>query len=149
MGTPFEEVYQMFLSKMSSYQFVDFSDEELEDELEPYLEMAIGQFSLYCYKDIEETDISSGSFDEKLSVLEKDILSDYMIVGYSTMMINDLEGMEQVLNSREYRVYSEANYLDAKSKLRDKMSKTVNLKLSRYNYLSSGSGDMYDKLNHR
>ena len=65
------------------------------------------------------------------------------------MMINDLEGMEQVLNSREYRVYSEANYLDAKSKLRDKMSKTVNLKLSRYNYLSSGSGDTYDKLNHR
>ena len=82
MGTPFEEVYQMFLSKMSSYQFVDFSDEELEDELEPYLEMAIGQFSLYCYKDIEETDISSGSFDEKLSVLEKDILSDYWLFYY-------------------------------------------------------------------
>ena len=59
-----------------------------------------------------------------------------MLSHYISSHVNDLEGMEQVLNSRDYRIYSEANYLGAKAKLREDLSREIDTLLSRYSYAS-------------
>ena len=40
MATPFEEVYQFFLSKVTDYSFVNFPENKLEEEFEKYLRSA-------------------------------------------------------------------------------------------------------------
>lgn len=138
MGTPFEELYKMFLSKIQSYNFYDLDDYELEEELVSWLDEAVNSFSFYCKQDIDSADttVPNGYFNVDLSRQEKQIISDYMVLHYVEMNLNDLEATEQTLNSRDYRMYSEANYLEAKSKLRDRISKKINQQLSRYSYHS-------------
>ena len=138
MGTPFEELYKMFLSKIQSYNFYELDDYELEEELVSWLDEAVNSFSFYCKQDIDSADTTapSGYFNVDLTRQEKQIISDYMVLHYVEMNLNDLEATEQTLNSRDYRMYSEANYLEAKSKLRDRISKKINQQLSRYSYHS-------------
>lgn len=138
MGTPFEELYKMFLSKIQSYNFYELDDYELEEELVSWLDEAVNSFSFYCKQDIDSADttVPSGYFNVDLTRQEKQIISDYMVLHYVEMNLNDLEATEQTLNSRDYRMYSEANYLEAKSKLRDRISKKINQQLSRYSYHS-------------
>lgn len=138
MNTLFEEIYKMFLSKIKSFGYFEMTDVEIEEELVPWLELATASFHLYCEQEIEDADFTdpSGAFNVKLTLLEKQILSEYMLSHYISSHVNDLEGMEQVLNSRDYRIYSEANYLGAKAKLREDLSKEIDILLSRYSYAS-------------
>lgn len=136
MNTLFEEIYKMFLTKIKSFGYFEMTDVELEESLVPWLELAVADFYQYCTQVIDDVDftIPSGSFNVKLTLLEKQILSEYMLVHYISHHVNDLEGMEQVLNSRDYRIYSEANYLEAKAKLKDRVQKDIDIRLSRYSY---------------
>lgn len=136
MNTLFEEIYKMFLTKIKSFGYFEMTDVELEESLIPWLELAVADFYQYCNQVIEDADFTnaSGSFNVKLTLLEKQILSEYMLVHYISHHVNDLEGMEQVLNSRDYRIYSEANYLEAKAKLKDRAQKDIDTRLSRYSY---------------
>ena len=136
MNTLFEDIYKMFLTKIKSFGYFEMTDVELEESLVPWLELAVADFYQYCAQVIDDVDftIPSGSFNVKLTLLENQILSEYMLVHYISHHVNDLEGMEQVLNSRDYRIYSEANYLEAKAKLKDRVQRDIDIRLSRYSY---------------
>lgn len=139
MGTPFSKIYEMFLADVKSYDFYDMTDEELEDELVTLLESAVAYFGMYARNDsLEETDFtdSNGYFDEKLTLLEQKILAKYMTLSYISMHYYNLEETLQVLNSKDYRVYSERNFVDARKMMKESAEKEINRLLSRYSYVA-------------
>lgn len=139
MGTPFAEIYQKFLAKIKTYEFYDLTDKEIEAELQPFLETATSNFMFYCHqKEIRNTDFSSDSYPVNLTLVEKDILAEGMLLAYIDLDLNNLDIYTQTLNSRDYRTYSEANMLNAKLKLQKETRAQLELLLSRYSYHNKG-----------
>mgnify|MGYP001157835708 FL=1 len=142
MGTSFEEIYKLFLAKIKSYELFALTDFELEGELAQWLELAVASFGYHCYQDIVSVDMETGYFDVTLNLQEKNILATYMVYHFVSMHLVNMEANEQVLNSRDYRMYSEANYLEAKSKLRDRVQREITSLKSHYSYFDKGRGKL-------
>lgn len=135
--TPFEKIYKMFLTEVRSYEFFDMSDEQLEAELVELLESAVAYFDMYSQVELSDADftIPDGHFNVELSLIEQKILAHYMLVSHIASHLNNLESSIQVLNSRDYRVYSEANFLSMKQKMKEQAQSELNRLLSRYSYV--------------
>lgn len=132
MGTPFEEIFLDFLMEIRSYSFVTMTDEQIEQELTHWLKRATKKFSRKCIQPIADTDFNAGAFSVELTPLEREILLNYMLLGFMSPYVYDIEALSQKLNSREYRTYSEANFLEAKAKIRDRIDRDLNRNLSHY-----------------
>lgn len=112
MGTPFSDIYSLFLSQIKDYELAQMEDTLLEANLELWLMGAI-PFFRFCRKNLEMFDQVEKKFEEELSVSEKFILAKYMLYSYvSTFLIRE-ENLSQALNSKDYRMYSPANQLKA------------------------------------
>src|SRR6185312_11551999 len=110
MGTPFSDIYELFLSQITDYELTVMTETTLEKNMQMWLVSAIPNF-LNCKKNIQQYDKYLAEFDEELSSTEQFILSKYMVHAYvSTFLIKE-ENLSQALNSKDYRMYSPANQL--------------------------------------
>jgi len=142
MATPYTEIYDFFLSKVTDYSFIDESiyatQEELEKELNKYLRSAIVRFKES--KTSLERDVENNQFIQDLSDEEKEILSLYMIQLYLTPKILSTEKMESRLTDRDYREYSQAKQLEQMRQLKKDMQLELSQLVSVYSYSSGLSG---------
>lgn len=131
MATPYQKVFDMFLSQISDYQLLKITPEELNQNLEMWLEQAIPLFT-FCKQDLD--DRSNGQFNTDLTVNEISILSKCMLLNYlnTKIIIDDL--LKQSLNSTDYRIYSPANQIKSLIALKENINAELNVLMSRYAY---------------
>lgn len=141
MATPYQEVYDFFLSKISDYSFVNLEEEELEAVLETYLKKAITRFKK-CRQDLNDRDDTQKIFNADLTDEEKNILSHLMIVEYLTPQLLVAELLRQTLNTREFRLFSQANHIKEVRGLRDKMNEECDQMIIDYTYSAGGLEDL-------
>ena len=132
MATPFEEVYQFFLSKVTDYSFVNFTENELEEEFEKYLRSASTKF--FSAGTRLEKNLKFKEFERDLTDLELEILSLLMVLEYLNPKIIATENMKQFLATKEYKVYSQANHLSKMLELKNNIKSEVNHLMSQYSY---------------
>lgn len=132
MATPFEEIYDFFLSKVTDYSFASFTDTELEEEFEKYLRSACTKF--FSAKERLERDFTFKEFSNDLTDLEKEILSLLMVIEYLNPKIIATENMKQFLASKEYKIYSQANHLSKMIELRNQYRSEVQHLMTTYSY---------------
>lgn len=137
MATPFQDVYDFFLSKISDYSFINLTEEELEAVLESYLKKAITRFKK-CRQDLNDRDDTLKMFNIDLTDEEKNILSHLMIVEYLTPQLLVAELLRQTLNTREFRLYSQANHIKEVKELRDKINEECEQMMVDYTYSNNG-----------
>lgn len=134
MGTPFEEVYNLFLSQVKMYELAMMNETLLEENMHLWLTGALSYFSHMTTKDLYNREFGLSAFSEELSPQEKVILAKHMTHVYlSTFLITE-QNISQALNSRDYRMYSPANQLKALQELASKISRDANTLMSRYSY---------------
>lgn len=154
MGTPFSEIYELFLSQIKIHDIADVflnlanayesGDQEdiakaerkmqsIEDNMEYWLLSSIGHFG-NCRKDIRNPDVSLGSFNDVLDIEEKNILAKYMVYAYILTHVVTETNLKQSLNSKDYRMYSPAGQLKALENLRDSIYREANSLKSQYSY---------------
>jgi hypothetical protein len=139
MATPFEDVYDFFLSKVTDFSFANFTDDELEDELAQYLRSASVKF--FSAGDVRlQKDFTFKEFTNDLTDLEKEILASLMIVEYLNPKIIATENMKQFLASKEYKIYSQANHLSKMIELRNQIKSEVNHLMTLYSYKDGIAG---------
>lgn len=139
MATPFEDIYDFFLSKVTDFSFANFTDDELKDELEQYLRSASVKF--FSAGDIRlQKDFTFKEFTNDLTDLEKEILASLMIVEYLNPKIIATENMKQFLASKEYKIYSQANHLSKMIELRNQVKAEVNHLMTLYSYKDGIAG---------
>jgi len=132
MATPFEEVYEFFLSKVTDYSFVNFTENELRLEFEKYLRSASIKF--FSAGTRLEKNLTFKEFERDLTDLEIEILSLLMVLEYLNPKIIATENMKQFLATKEYKVYSQANHLSKMLELKNQIKSEVNHLMSQYSY---------------
>ena len=140
MATPFEDVYDFFLAKVTDYSFVDFTQIELEEEFEKYLRSATTKFMSAGEVRLSR-DFTKKEFKNDLSDLEKEIISLLMVIEYLNPKIIATENMKQFLASREYKIYSQANHLSKMVDLKNQIKSESQHLMSMYSY-QNGIGEL-------
>ncbi|HXW03437.1 MAG TPA: hypothetical protein VD651_04160 [Nitrosarchaeum sp.] len=132
MATPFEDIYDSFLAKVTDYSFVSFTEIELEEEFEKYLRFACTKFSSAGNRLLKNHNTKEFNFD--LTDLEIEIISLLMIVEYLNPKIVATENMKQYLATKDYKIYSQANHLSKMIELKNNYRIEANQLMSQYSY---------------
>lgn len=128
--TEFDELYERFLSKIESYEYLRIGKEESEKMFFAFLMTAISKFDYVCRKDLN--DITDTEFNVELDNKEKEILAMYMVLAHIDAKTVVDENFKNFLNSRDYRQYSTANTLRSILELRETITKEVEGLKSQY-----------------
>lgn len=107
MNTPIEDVVELYLAKIENYDYLNYSEEELLEELNPMLKSAISKLftlDLTIDWDMEE-------FNRELSPIEQNIIAYGLVEEFISQKVNSIKVLENHLAMKDYNLYSSANML--------------------------------------
>ena len=112
MPTPYEKIYENLLPKFRSYEIPIMTEEEVKEYLHDYLIPAIARFHV-CRKDLNDRDDVLECFNSELSVMEIEILSNYVLLEYiDSTYVRTPTLLKVNLSSTDFNAFSPANMLD-------------------------------------
>lgn len=119
MATPFESIYKKFLTLIDDYELGLVSDEELNEILFGYLDMARSLHFPQCKKNLELLTESQGvgEFAEDLDSQEQFILALGMKKTWLSSKLNSGDLMKKAIGDRDYKAVQGTGYLKELSKL--------------------------------
>ena len=142
--TPYQDVYDAFLSKILDDEWVNWTEDEMTQDLRKLLEGAIPFFK-FPRVSLERNDIG---FINTLGSEEIEILASYMKVGWLNRAILTWEHVKPMYEERDF---SEANLIDKLNQLLLKKEKcktleslyyrSVNHKPYNYSALAGGQNE--------
>lgn len=130
--TTFDEVYNYFLAKISTNEYITLTDTELEVELQQLLRTSFAE--CVSFKNTS-ADYVLNQFNRDLTDLEMNIISYNMVVHYLSPKINNIELLKQSLSSKDFQMYSQANHLSKLIELKNESLKQFHYWMNRYGYL--------------
>jgi hypothetical protein len=116
MSTPYSEVFNLFLFGIQDYlidEMYSDSTEDFEIYATNFLLLAIPAFS-NCQQDLDDRNDTTRTFNITLTLTEKKILSDLMILAWLRKEVNTILEMRNFLISGDYKAFSAANNLKEK-----------------------------------
>lgn len=133
--TPFTDIYDLFLSSIKDYNLDSLyitSPTDFYNYLQGYLIMSIPDFD-NCVQDLANYSLTPvAQFNLTLSLAEKTILANIMIIKWMSRQINDVTQMNLHLNDTDFKHYSEAQNLTAKVNYRNDLREMVNQDMTKY-----------------
>lgn len=133
MTTPFETIYNRFLSNITDYKLARLDEVTLEENLLLWLNQAIS-FYPNPPKDLRDKDLKMKCFNVELNETEIEAIAKFMIMSYMNTHLMREDYLSQSLNSKDYRIYSPANQLKALRELKDSIKQEANTLVSRNSY---------------
>lgn len=112
MATSFEEIYKKFLFKVKAYELQMLLPEQKKEILQIYLEGAITLFYRKCKVNLQDIDYDLLQFNETISLEEKNILSEYMVVEWLRPQLLSDELLESRLNTKDFTEYSTSKLIE-------------------------------------
>lgn len=134
MPTSFDEIYKRFLAKIADYEMLEYGEATLEEYLLDLLTASIDDFSELCKQDISTVDLSLSMFYVTLTQREKDVLALGMVVHWIRPKVYNSDMLRNVLNTKDYSVYSPANLLEKMTDLLEKTETELDQKMKMYSY---------------
>lgn len=137
MATPYEKLYENLLPKFRSYEIPLMSAEEVKDYLHDFLIPAVSRFHV-CRKDLNNRDDIIQRFNDDLSDIEIEILSNYLLIEYIDSEYIRVPSLLKVqLPSSDFKVFSPANFLDKLVAMHKNYVKENETLLSRYAWMGA------------
>lgn len=137
MYTPYEKIYDNLLPKFRSYEIPLMTVEEVRDYLHDFLIPAISRFHV-CRKDLNDRDDIVQRFNVELSDIEIEILSNYMLVEYiDSAYIRVPSLLKKQMPSSDFKVFSDANFLDKLMSMHKTYKAENETLLSRYAWMGA------------
>lgn len=141
-NTTYEEVYEVFLDKITDYELAAYSESLQKAILLSLLKAACRRFNRICVYDLidsEETSEGEKSFTVELGEEEIDIITELMCAEWLKPFVNDTDNLHNRINTSEFSSVSPANMLTA---IRDTYSLSRQNARSLMNQYSYIHGDM-------
>lgn len=110
-GTPFQEVYDLFLSSITDDMFMELTEEETNQLLEEILLRSLPMFELPRVN-LFDLDREKACFNERLSFEEENIVSKYMICSWMDFQIASVENVRQKYSGSDFKFTSQAAHID-------------------------------------
>lgn len=107
MNTPIEDVIELYLAKIECYDYLEYSEEELIEELKPMLNSTISKLFTLDVSidwDIEE-------FNRELTPIEQNIIAFGLVEEWITQKVNSIKVLKQHMSMKDFNLYSSANML--------------------------------------
>jgi hypothetical protein len=130
-GTTFSEIYDRFMMLVNDYRLVALytsSEVDFETYLQGWLEIAILEF----YNCDQSLAFSSTTFTQTLTTKNQSLLARIMVKYWLTKEVQDVTQMSIHLQDRDFRTFSEAQNLAAKSDHLDKVKEDISQALVEY-----------------
>lgn len=115
MPTEFTEVFQFFLNMISEYSYLEFTDDELNQELTLHMRKSLANF---INKKNIIADYDMEIFNRSLTDLEINIISTGMLSSYLNQKLYASSLLKQSLSSKDYQIFSNANLIAQISQLK-------------------------------
>ena len=118
MGTPFTQVYNRFLGKITDDMYMELTPEDTVRDLRNLLIAAIPEFEfprvdLFDYTIVETENAleEESSFTADLSSEEINILAILMMIGWTQRQVTSIENTRMKYSSSDFKFTSQANHL--------------------------------------
>lgn len=144
MPTPYEKVFDSFLSKIEDDLYPTLPIDEAETDFLKLLNSSIVHFT-FPKVDIFNKDDSMMTFNVDLSLHEIEILSNLMKLEWIKRQINSISLIRQMLGSKDFSFTSQANHLKVLIDLKIQTEKDVEILMTKYSY-SSNRNSLYGGL---
>ena len=133
MPTPFDDIYDLFLVEIKDYKidYLQAWPTEISNYLQGFLMKAIPDFD-NCVQNLEDYNLTNTQFNANLTLTEKSILSNLMVIKWLNKEINDVTQFNLHLNDTDFKHYSEAQNLQQKTSHRDGLREIINQDMTRY-----------------
>lgn len=131
--THYSIIYERLLNKITDYNFIKYSKEELEKELNIKLQSACARFH-NCSKLVNRNNEEQIFLDD-LSDLEIEILTCLLLLEWISPMINNVQILKQALGSKDFQIYSQASHLKELRMLQSSINKDVQYLMTKYSYI--------------
>lgn len=128
--TNLEEIYEMFLSKITDYKLLQLDKEGLEYELFNFFKSARNKF----YRCKNNLDVVGTDIQSDLTGYEIEILVALMLVEHITPRLLSGENMYQSLSDKDFKIYSQANQLRELRLLLNAMEAKAERMMTTYTY---------------
>lgn len=110
--TPYKDIYDRFLSKITDFDIVQLTPEEIYEVASVYLTAAIIEFS-DCKQDLSDVDDDAQEFNVQLTKTEIEILANFMAIEFIlSKYIRTQALLKYTLYSGDFETYSPSNLLD-------------------------------------
>ena len=130
--TTFEEIFKKASYKLKNTEYIEFTEEELKEEFQNYLEEAMGRFDK-CYED-KDIDFILETISPKLTLTEMKITVDLMSLCYIQGLISNItrfgDGVQ--LTTSDYKTFSEANMLQQKQNIFNTLNSMIETQMLEY-----------------
>lgn len=112
-NTSVEEVYDYFFSKITDYDYLKLDSSEIEVELLQNLKVSLAKFTNAKGILLDEEVGSDGRryFNKPLTMLEIEVLANWMVVSWLSPKINSSELTKQYLGTKDYQLYAQSSHL--------------------------------------
>ena len=135
MATPYQTIFDVFINKITDYDFLSLDTADIEEILTKYIKSALVKFKV-CKKDLSDRDDNIKTFNITLTEEEVEILATLMVVEWLSPKINAIELLKQSLSTKDFSMYSQANHLKELRELKKDMRNESKQLLISYGYSS-------------
>lgn len=132
MGTPFSEVDNLFLEKISDDMLLSMRPEDIQVMLDNYRRSAGVRFKL-CSKTSNKDKVKR-EYIEELTDEEQEILANIMVIEWIKPRINSIELLETTMSTKDYQTFSNANHLRSLQALYNGVTAEIDRMIVSYSY---------------
>ena len=141
--TPYKAFIDTFLDKISDYKLLNYEDYLVDELAVGYMKRVCTKFDKICQADLSQQDDNEYAFlSDEIDDEIIDIVTDGMVVEWLRQYVNNSDNLENILNTKDFTMYSSKNLLaEIKSLYQDEQKAFTN-SMREYSY---NHGDLSDR----
>ena len=133
--TPYKAFIVTFLDKISDYKLLNYEDYLVDELAVGYMKRVCTKFDKICQADLSQQDDNEYAFlSDEIDDEIIDIVTDGMVVEWLRQYVNNSDNLENILNTKDFTMYSSKNLLaEIKSLYQDEQKAFTN-SMREYSY---------------
>ncbi len=133
--TPYKAFIDTFLDKISDYKLLNYDDYLVDELAVGYMKRVCTKFDKICQADLSQQDDNEYAFlSDEIDDEIIDIVTDGMVVEWLRQYVNNSDNLENILNTKDFTMYSSKNLLaEIKSLYQDEQKAFTN-SMREYSY---------------
>lgn len=139
MGTPYEKVYDRFLSRTTDFNLAELDDYTLSEMLKSWLCSAI--VKVRTSSDLSKRDDENEVFENDLTDMDVELIAMGMTIAWLDQTLNSTELTLQFVGGKEEKYYSQSAHI---SELRALRADTLREMQQLYTYDTYTKNDYFD-----
>lgn len=133
--TPYKAFIDTFLDKISDYKLLNYEDYLVDELAVGYMKRVCTKFDKICQADLSQQDDNEYAFlSDEIDDEIIDIVTDGMVVEWLRQYVNNSDNLENILNTKDFTMYSSKNLLAEIKSLYQHEQKAFTNSMREYSY---------------